>query len=161
MLWLCILLVLLTVQPSKSDVSEVLGPSPFNSSTASVIWEIAHRASTNEAPENTLEAVRFAAYRGAKCIEFDVSFTVDNVAVAFHDDTLDRVTTATGPISEKTYQELIMLDLSVKHPTKITGVRIPTVDQFVSLCLSLDLTMIIDLKAVQQNQLFAIEGFKV
>ena len=39
-----------------------------------------------------------------RCIEFDVSFTSDGVAVVFHDDTLDRTTNGKGPVDNMSFQ---------------------------------------------------------
>ena len=143
----CLVIVSSLSPPPNALVTALLGPNPLTADPSTVHWEVAHRAAANDAPENSLEAVRLAAENGAKWVEFDISFTKDNVAVAFHDDTLDRMTTASGPISSYTYEELSKLDLGVKHPSNMTGVRIPTVDQFISLCLSLNIKMIIDLKS--------------
>ena len=111
-------------------------------------WTIAHRAAGLDAPENSLEAVRLAAKNGAKWIEFDVSFSSDLTAVAFHDDTLDRVTLAGGQVNSLTYTQLTKLDLAPKHPlsASFSNAKIPSVEQFVAECLSLNLKMIIDLK---------------
>ena len=68
--------------------------------------------------------------------------------MAFHDDTLDRVTMTSGKVNSLTYSQLTMLDLAPKHPlsAKFNNVRIVSVEQFVAECLSLNLKMIIDLK---------------
>ena len=120
----------------------------FSVSTLFTGWKVAHRAACLDAPENSLEAVRLAAKNGAKWIEFDVSFTSDHIAVAFHDDTLDRVTTASGKVNSITYAELSSLDLAIKHPLsdRFTNVQIPLVEQFVAECINLNIKMIIDLK---------------
>ena len=141
--------VITLAPPPKNIVRTLLGPDPLSSDPSTINWEIAHRAAGSDAPENSLEAVTLAAENGAKWVEFDVSFTADNVAVVFHDDTLNRVTTASGPINSYTFQDLSNLDLGVRHPSNMTGVRIPTVEQFISLCLSLNMKMIIDLKTWQ------------
>ena len=111
-------------------------------------WLVAHRAACLDAPENSVEAVRLAAKTGAKWIEFDVSFSSDLSAVAFHDDTLDRVTLASGQVNSLTYTQLSKLDLAPRHPLSASynNVKIPSVEEFVSECISLDLKMIIDLK---------------
>ena len=89
-----------------------------------------------------------AAKNGAKRIEFDVSVSSDLTAVAFHDDTLDRVTMASGQVNSLTYTQLTKLDLAPKHPlsASFNNAKIPSVEQFVAECLSLNLKMIIDLK---------------
>ena len=109
---------------------------------------MAHRAACLDAPENSLEAVRLAAKNGAKWIEFDVSFSSDLSAVAFHDDTLDRVTLASGQVNSLTYTQLTKLDLATKHPlsASFNNVNIASVEQFVAECIRLNLKMIIDLK---------------
>ena len=111
-------------------------------------WLVAHRAACLDAPENSLEAVRLAAENGAKWVEFDISFSSDLVAVVFHDDLLDRVTTATGKVNSLTYAQLAELDLSTKHllSDRFENVKIPRAEQFVAECISLNLKMIIDLK---------------
>ncbi|KAH7966398.1 hypothetical protein HPB49_015926 [Dermacentor silvarum] len=47
-----------------------------------------HRGGGLDAPENTLAAFREAKNNNASGIKFDLSFTWDNVAVIFHDQTL-------------------------------------------------------------------------
>jgi glycerophosphoryl diester phosphodiesterase len=56
--------------------------------------------------ENSLEAFKAGHAAGADVIEFDVKLTKDNVPVIMHDDTLDRTTTCTGPVKDKTLSEL-------------------------------------------------------
>ena len=109
-------------------------------------WEIAHRAACLDAPENSIEAVRQAANNGAKTIEFDVSFTSCKTAVVFHDDVVDRVTQATGRITDLAYSNLKKLDLAAKHPLGVEFSGIPLLEDFVEECVKLKLNMIIDLK---------------
>ena len=133
--------------PSSSQVSSLLGPDPLSSEPSLIDWEIAHRAAPENAPENSLEAVQDAADKGAKWIEFDVSFTADDVPIVFHDKTVDRVTNGSSSVSSYTFNELMTLDLGTTHSFNLTGVRIPSAMQFITLCLSLDIKMIIDLKS--------------
>ena len=111
-------------------------------------WIVAHRAACLDALENSLEAVRLAAKNGAKWIEFDVSFSSDLIGVAFHDDTLERVTMTSGQVDSLTYTQLAELDLAHKHPfsASFNNVKIISVKQFVAECVDLSLKMIIDLK---------------
>ena len=62
---------------------------------------IAHRGLHNKARgviENTLGAAQ-AAVAGGFAIEFDVQMSVDGEAIVFHDETLDRLTDMSGPLS--------------------------------------------------------------
>ena len=97
-LLVCLLAYVKLPTPNPERVREILEDLSYtrNAKVGSVV---AHRAACLDAPENSLEAVREAAKNGAKWVEFDVSFTSDGVAIAFHDDTVDRVTSGSGLIS--------------------------------------------------------------
>ncbi|MXW89586.1 MAG: glycerophosphodiester phosphodiesterase [Acidimicrobiaceae bacterium] len=66
----------------------------------------AHRGGAEEFPENTLRAFRHAVELGYTHVETDVHATSDGVAVAFHDDALDRVTDGRGVVEELTWSDL-------------------------------------------------------
>lgn len=74
---------------------------------------IAHRAFHDKAagrPENSLAAVRAAVAAGYG-IEIDIQPSAEGVPMVFHDDTLERMTGAAGPIAAKTAAELGALPL--------------------------------------------------
>ena len=66
----------------------------------------AHRGGAEEFPENTLRAFRHAVDLGYTHVETDVHATADGVAVAFHDDALDRVTDSRGVVGELAWSEV-------------------------------------------------------
>ena len=76
---------------------------------------MAHRACGIDAPENSLSALRLCVKNGAKFVEFDVSFTSDEVAVVFHDDTVDRLTSEKGYINQMTYEQVILIVVYLLH----------------------------------------------
>ncbi len=67
---------------------------------------IAHRGGAGLRPENTRSAFNLASSLGVRVLETDVQVTADGVAVCFHDDTLDRMTDLSGPVSSYTWDEL-------------------------------------------------------
>ncbi|MGP3724628.1 glycerophosphodiester phosphodiesterase family protein [Cereibacter sphaeroides] len=74
---------------------------------------IAHRALHDRAagrPENSPGAIR-AAIEAGYGIEIDLQLSADGVPMVFHDETLDRLTAETGPLSTRTAAELRTISL--------------------------------------------------
>ena len=96
---------------------------------------IAHRGGSGLAPENSLAAFALASALGLRYLETDVRVTGDGHLVCFHDDTLDRVTAATGPVRSKSLGELRSLQINGIEP-------IPTFDEaleaFPDQCFTVD-----------------------
>lgn len=83
---------------------------------------IAHRGLHDAAAgrlENTLPAATAAAERGFS-IEVDLQLSADGEAMVFHDDTLDRLAAASGPV--KAFDAATLGSLALKG----TDARIPT-----------------------------------
>jgi glycerophosphoryl diester phosphodiesterase len=83
---------------------------------------IAHRGlhdRANGVVENTLEAAS-AAIAGGYAIECDVTASADGEAMVFHDETLDRLTEARGPVAALGAERLA--EIRLRHG----GARIPT-----------------------------------
>lgn len=76
--------------------------------------------------ENTLPAAEAAMARNF-AIECDVQLTADERVVVFHDDTLDRLMRATGPVNRKTLAEL----RSLRFHESDAG--IPTLDELLEV----------------------------
>ena len=89
----------------------------------------AHRGASRFAPENTLAAFNLAVIQGADAIELDAKLTADGQIVVFHNQTLERTTSAIGKIGEKTLSELKELDASVHFDKIYQNERIPTLEE--------------------------------
>jgi glycerophosphoryl diester phosphodiesterase len=90
---------------------------------------IAHRGLHDEkhgVVENTASAFR-AAIAGRYGIETDIQAAANGEPVIFHDATLDRLTTATGPLEARTVKELTQISL------RGTQDRILTLGEFLRL----------------------------
>lgn len=83
---------------------------------------IAHRGGAGLAQENSLAAFGLASALGLRYLETDVRVTSDDQLVCFHDSTLERITSAAGPVRSKTLRELRALRINGAEP-------IPTFDE--------------------------------
>lgn len=101
---------------------------------------IGHRGAAGLVFENTLASVQKALDLGLSALEIDVWQTADGEIVVFHDAYLDRLTHATGLISEKTYAEIQKIPLT-------NGDRIPTLQAVLDLVKPLQVVLIVEVKA--------------
>lgn len=73
-------------------------------------------------PENTLRSFVAAQQAGLDLIELDLHLSKDGALVVMHDAEVDRTTDGTGPIAEKTLEELRALDAG-------RGERVPVFEE--------------------------------
>jgi len=115
----------------------------------------AHRGGAALAPENTLVAFDAGLAAGADGIELDVRLSRDGVPVLMHDPTLERTTNGSGPVDERTAEDLAALDAGYHFergggfPFRGRGVGVPTLrDVFERHPNAL---MLIELKAADER----------
>jgi glycerophosphoryl diester phosphodiesterase len=88
-----------------ADYSRVVGAlHPFFSGERPLVF--AHRGGAALAPENTMAAFDNAVELGVDGIELDVRLSRDGAVIVHHDSTLDRMTALSGPVSQRTVDEL-------------------------------------------------------
>jgi glycerophosphoryl diester phosphodiesterase len=115
---------------------------------------IAHRGDSAHAPENTLAAFKRAVEAGADGIEFDVRLTSDQVAVVFHDSSLERIAGREGKIANYTSAELSRMDIGTwfnRHTPKFAESAfkkegIPTLAETLDLLKDFEGLVYIELK---------------
>jgi glycerophosphoryl diester phosphodiesterase len=102
----------------------------------------AHRGGALLWPENSLTAFRGAVGLGVDLVELDVHLTRDGEVVVVHDPTLDRTTTAQGPVAERTAAEL-------RHVT-LRGTadeRLPRLSEVLDLIRPTPVGLLLEIKA--------------
>lgn len=77
---------------------------------------LAHRGFSLQGRENSLAAFEAAVGLGYRYVETDVHATSDGVAVAFHDETLDRVTDRSGAVAELPWAEVRTARIGGEEP---------------------------------------------
>lgn len=89
----------------------------------------AHRGQkTPEAPENSIASFRDTLERGPILMEIDIARSADGVLMLLHDDTLDRTTTGSGPISQRSYRQIRQLYLKDAAGNTVEE-RVPTLEE--------------------------------
>lgn len=94
---------------------------------------IAHRGLLHHAPENTLPAFAACLELGIG-FELDIRTTKDGHLVVFHDDNVQRTTDGRArSVRQMTLAQLKNLDAGSWFDTAFAGVRIPTLEEALSL----------------------------
>lgn len=86
------------------------------------VYVAAHRGDWRDAPENSVQSLKWAAKLGVDIVEFDLKRTKDRQLVVMHDQTLDRTTTGSGLVADHTLDEIKRLKLraATGHATAYT-----------------------------------------
>lgn len=105
----------------------------------------AHRGGSLLWPENSLLAFRNALALGADFIEFDVHLSLDGEVVVIHDATLDRTTTGSGPVRDRTAAELRALRLKDRSGA-VTPETVPTLDEVTAVAAQARRRMLLEIK---------------
>ena len=99
-------------------------------------------------PENTLASFQQAVEHDY-AIECDLQISADGVPVVFHDDTLDRLTSETGPVRSRTAAELVAM------PILSSGETIPALSDMLEQVAGA-VPLVIELKSIPgENDGFA------
>lgn len=90
-----------------------------------------HRGTRSVAPENTLEAFKWALDHGAEGVEIDVQRSLDGHPVALHDPTLERTSggASTARADTLSLDELRALDVGAWFGADHAGARIPALSE--------------------------------
>lgn len=108
---------------------------------------VAHRGNSAAAPENTLAAIASAVACGADSVELDVQLTLDGVPVVIHDDTLDRTTDGSGPVSATAAAEVTALDAGAWFGQQFADERVPLLTDVLDLLAAAgDVELLLELK---------------
>ncbi len=105
---------------------------------------INHRGYNTEAPENTLPAYELSRTKGFHFVETDVRWTSDNKPVLLHDASINRTArnadgseiSETVNIADITYAQALTYDFGIRMGQAYAGTKIPTFEEFISLCRS-------------------------
>jgi len=108
-----------------------------------------HRGAAELAPENTMDAYRYAIAYGVERIEIDVQQLTDGRFVSFHDSTLDEKTDGSSSIGNKDYEyvrKVNAADIKKWKGSEYDPSRIPTLEEILTLARATDTRIYFDVK---------------
>lgn len=126
---------------------------------------VVHRGGAARWPENSLTAFRNAIALGARLLELDVHLTADAQVAVIHDATLDRTTSAAGPVAACTAGDLARARLRGPDGA-LTDEPVPTLDAVLALAVPAGVALLVEIKTPgaavryerQGNRVTAVPG---
>ena len=100
---------------------------------------IAHRGSSNTAPENTGYSFKQAVKDNADGVELDVHLTADKEVVVIHDEKIDRTSNHNGYVMEYTLKELKSFDFGSYFDQRFKDQTILTLKETLEVVKDLDI----------------------
>lgn len=91
----------------------------------------AHRGFGVHGPDNSLYAAERALAAGMDGVDVDGQRTRDSALVVFHDLSVDRLTSGTGRVRDRTLAEMLALDLGPRYDSTLQGANVRTFEDFV------------------------------
>jgi glycerophosphoryl diester phosphodiesterase len=119
---------------------------PAQARTASSCVFAAHRGYTAHHPENSLLSFEAAVHQHADYLEMDVQSTKDGWFAIMHDQTIDRTTTGSGRIIDKTWAQL-------RHARMSDGQHVPSLGSVLRMAKPTGVKVLLELKWVPNTRL--------
>ncbi|MCO6440834.1 MAG: glycerophosphoryl diester phosphodiesterase [Nitrococcus mobilis] len=98
-----------------------------------------------------MAAIRAAANAGVRWVEIDARLLGDGTAVIHHDETVERCTDGTGPLSRYDRMSIRRLDAGRWYGDEFAGERIPLLTEALILIRDLGLGVNLELKAASRS----------
>lgn len=107
---------------------------------------VAHRGVSGLELENTCAAFVAAGNRSYFGVETDVHVTADGKFIIIHDDNTGRVATQAMVVEETPYETLRALQLKQKDGMERTDLRLPSLEEYLSICKHYEKVCVLELK---------------
>lgn len=117
---------------------------------------VAHRGVSGLELENTCAAFVAAGNRSYYGVETDVHVTSDGKFIIIHDDNTGRVATESMIVEQTDYETLRALQLKQKDGMLRTDLRLPSLEEYLSICKHYDKVCVLELKNPMEEE--AVKG---
>ena len=113
---------------------------------------VAHRGVSGLELENTCAAFVAAGNRSYCGVETDVHVTADGQFIIIHDDNTGRVATEAMVVEQTDYETLRALRLKQKDGMLRTDLRLPSLEEYLSICKYYDKVCVLELKNPMEEE---------
>lgn len=117
---------------------------------------VAHRGVSGLELENTCAAFVAAGNRSYWGVETDVHVTADGKFIIIHDDETGRVCAQNMPVEQTDYDTLRNLQLRQKDGMERTDLRLPSLEEYLSICKYYGKVCVLELKNPMEEE--AVRG---
>jgi len=135
-------------------MSDALSSLSSTGRNASGVHVVAHRTGQHLARENTLTGLQACIDMGVEWAEIDVRQTSDGYNVLVHDENVDRTTSGTAAVAERSLAYIRSLHAGQGFRGSISPIRIPTLREALELAKS-RIRLYLDCKSVDPKTLVA------
>lgn len=159
-----VLSFIISIFGCKSDKSEVSANSTliemFKASNDSYPSISVHRGGKDikNYPENCLETIKYVSEKISAIYEIDVAQTKDGQLILMHDNSIDRTTTGSGSVKDKTFNELKEYYLIDDYGNQ-TQFKIPKFSEVLKWCKTNNVILTVDIKRSVKQEV-VIEAIK-
>lgn len=113
---------------------------------------VAHRGVSGLELENTCAAFVAAGNRSYVGVETDVHVTADGKFIIIHDDNTSRVAVDAMVVEQSDYDALRALQLKQKDGMLRTDLRLPSLEEYLSICKHYDKVCVLELKNPMEEE---------
>ena len=98
------------------------------------VMVISHRGDWRNYPENSIPAIESVIRMGVDIVEIDLKMTKDSVLILSHDQSINRMFSGKGLVSDYTLAELKAMTMKRAHGIATDSLRIATLEEALTVC---------------------------
>ncbi len=132
-LLVAVLAVACSSEPQYATRAEKL-LAEIHNPASDYVMVISHRGDWRNYPENSIPAIESVIRMGVDIVEIDLKMTKDSVLVLSHDQSVNRMFSGKGLVSDYTLAELKQMTLKRAHGIATDSLRIATLEEALTVC---------------------------
>ena len=132
-LMVAVLAVACSSEPQYATRAEKL-LAEIHNPASDYVMVISHRGDWRNYPENSIPAIESVIRMGVDIVEIDLKMTKDSVLILSHDQSINRMFSGKGLVSDYTLAELKAMTMKRAHGIATDSLRIATLEEALTVC---------------------------